>query len=166
MLPRGSRGWLAANRKQWKTLDVEGAPSAVEALPRATLEDDPVPVLDLPESFDAYFEGLPGQTRRRHRRRLRNFDRARGEVAQASEVGPAVHELIQLHNRRAKAKGEMHPQMNEQLARMLELVSKDSLDLVVTRMERRRSPCAGGAPRLWPRNVFLQHSDAPVRSLI
>lgn len=101
-------GWLRAHARRWATLDAEGIPPG--ALPWASCTPSETPALDLSG-------GVPDRTR--YRRILRRLEREGAVMGDAADVPAALADFVRLHQARAAAKGERHPQVDERLARML-----------------------------------------------
>ena len=123
-------GWLRAHARRWSTLDAEGIPRG--ALPGAATEPSETPVLALPGSFDEYLAGHS-----RYRRILRRLAREGAVLGEAEDAPAALADFVRLHQARAAAKGERHPQVDERLARMLgALRSAPSFELRVLELAR------------------------------
>jgi CelD/BcsL family acetyltransferase involved in cellulose biosynthesis len=127
-------GWLRDNPDHWRSLEADQVPAAAEALPRALLVPNRVPAVELPDTFGDYLASLPGEIRRRHGKRQRAFERAGGTIAVGTDLASAVRDLLRLHKERARQKGEVHPQMNDQLGRLLVAFAARG-NLVLTRAE-------------------------------
>ena len=114
---------------RWVTLDAEGAPSAAAVLPRARVTAVPFLSVELPRTFEEYLDGAPGR-KQWVSRNLRLLERADGRVQRASNVPGALEEFVRLHQERALAKHERHPQVDMLLAATLErLANADSIEL-------------------------------------
>jgi CelD/BcsL family acetyltransferase involved in cellulose biosynthesis len=126
--------WLYSNPRAWSTLEAcEVGPSS-DAVPGARLLVQRTPCLALPDSFDSYLASLSSKRRNDMRRRLRLAERA-GAIVQKvpiEERGQAIADFVRLHRRRAGAKGEQHPGVDERLAQLLAKISTtDSIDLSI-----------------------------------
>lgn len=116
---------------RWVTLDTEGESQAAMVLPRARTTVVPFLSIELPRTFDEYLEGSPGR-KRWVMRNLRLLDKAGGLVRPSPNAANALTEFVRLHQERALAKHERHPQIEPRLATMLEqLTSARSIELVV-----------------------------------
>lgn len=124
-------GWLRAHARRWATLDAEGVPRG--ALPGAAAEPSDTPVLALPPSLDEYLAG-----RSRYRRILRRLEREGAVMGEAEDVPVALADFVRLHQARAAAKGERHPQVDERLARMLASLPSSQLRVLELAQRGRR----------------------------
>lgn len=102
----------------WVTLDAEGVPFAAAVLPRARTTVVPFLSVDLPQTFDEYLEGAADR-RKLVSRKLRQQEKAEGLVRRATRDSGALEQFVRLHQERALAKHERHPQINMRLAEML-----------------------------------------------
>jgi CelD/BcsL family acetyltransferase involved in cellulose biosynthesis len=130
--------WLRAHPRRWSRLDMEGiSPSAASALPQVRQVPTETPVLGLSENFDAYLAQCPRKSRSRYRRVLRRVEREGAELRQTTDIEGALADFIRLHRERAVSKGERHPAIDEQLARMLAtLRSAPSVELHLLELVR------------------------------
>jgi CelD/BcsL family acetyltransferase involved in cellulose biosynthesis len=134
-------GWLKANPRRWATLDIAAMPAgARSALPAARRDMTSVPVLTIPESFEAYLAARGRSTRKHYRRVLRRIadEDARLGPVRDGEIAPALHDFIVLHGRRAASKGERHPAVDARLERVLAaLADVPSVNLRVLELAHR-----------------------------
>ena len=114
--------WLRVNSRRWATLEAAGLMGPAEgALAAALRVPAPVPVLTLPESFEAYLEARPRTLRKNFRRVLRRVDEEQVELGPVrdADVAAALHDFVVLHKLRAASKGERHPAVDDRLERVL-----------------------------------------------
>lgn len=116
----GGRWWL-------DSLPAEAAAVICRGLAAAGEEAEPVQnevamVLELPQSFDDYLEGLGKKERHELRRKVRRFETSVGEVRVESQSPPsadALSEFVRLHRLSAGAKGGFLTPAVEELFRSL-----------------------------------------------
>ena len=117
--------WLHENPGDWAMLDAQGV-----VLPEGRLggvRGTPVPVLalNLPGAYDSYVDERSHGFRAKTRKRQRRFERSEGlmRTVDEADLPAALHDLVRLHALRAKSKRERHPEVDDRLARLLELVA-------------------------------------------
>jgi CelD/BcsL family acetyltransferase involved in cellulose biosynthesis len=128
----GSFGsWLREHPRSWSVLGAAGLQRVPPGTPRvARRAAVPVPVLELPESYDAYLAGRSHGTRSRFRRVLRRAERAGAQIGWAGDRTAALEAFVALHTRRAAAQGERHAAVDARLARLLTHVAEAAAEQV------------------------------------
>ena len=114
-------GWLRGHPREWALLLAQTVPAAARALPGVRAREVPLFALDLPASPEAHLAERPAVHRKALKQKLRRLEREGGTVR---EVEPARHaealrRFVALHQRRTRAKGERHPQIDERLVELL-----------------------------------------------
>ena len=117
--------WLRENPSECALLDAQGVVVPDGQLPGLRGTPTPVLGLELPRTFDEYADARDPGFRAKTRKRMRKFERAAGRVGMVGErdLPAALRDFIRLHGLRARSKREHHPEVDDRLARMLELVS-------------------------------------------
>lgn len=120
-------GWLEQEARGCAELKGFGLPGAVPVPRWARLVCEPAYALPLPDSFDDYLAGRPPGTRKGLKGKLRRLQREGAAVTAvgAPDLRPALDRFVDLHGRRAAAKGERHPHVDTRLARLLGALPED-----------------------------------------
>jgi CelD/BcsL family acetyltransferase involved in cellulose biosynthesis len=116
-------GWLRG-RSKWSVLNALAAGEC--ALPGATIMPVPWLAMSLPSDFETYLiEREPGP-RREFRRRLRVAEREGAVTSMLGEdrIRQGIEAFAELHQARARAKGERHHAIDERLVGMLTRVAE------------------------------------------
>jgi CelD/BcsL family acetyltransferase involved in cellulose biosynthesis len=142
--------WLRAHRDRWTTLQATTATEVGMRLGGARITELAVPRIELPESYDLYVAARSRVTRKRMRQRMRRLERGGGEireVAAAERLG-ALRDMVRLHGERAAHKGEVHAEVDDRLACLLDAVA------------------AGGGPRVRVAELVVDGQRAGVSARI
>jgi CelD/BcsL family acetyltransferase involved in cellulose biosynthesis len=111
--------WLRTHRRAWSTLEASEVAPAAAAVPRASLSEQTVPCLAVPDSFDAYLASLSSRRRHELRRRLARTEEAGIEVREVvpASVESALADFVHLYERRAAVVGRSR--LDERLVALL-----------------------------------------------
>jgi CelD/BcsL family acetyltransferase involved in cellulose biosynthesis len=163
-----------ASRPQWRTADLAGLPKGgrwlpalVEAARDAELQADPgddgvAPLLELPDTYDAYLEGLPGKLRHEIRRKERRLREALPDAhlveATPDTLARDLDRFVDLHRSSTGAKGKfMVPGVELFFRRLAEALLPDRTFRLVF-LEAGEDKVAGAVGFRWHDRFFLYNS--------
>jgi CelD/BcsL family acetyltransferase involved in cellulose biosynthesis len=121
------RGWLRSHARTFSELDVEGVDPGTIGVAGARAESHPSYALELPPTLDALLASRSRNSRQQLGKKRRRFARAGGEVVPVAppDLGPALRRLVDLHRRRAAARGERHEAVDDRFAALLHALAAD-----------------------------------------
>lgn len=99
--------WLLTHRRAWTTFEASEVPPAAAAIPGASLTEQTVPRMAVPDSFEAYLASLSSRRRHELRRRLARTEQAGIEVREvdAGSLQSALADFVSLYELRAGVVG-------------------------------------------------------------
>ena len=124
---RGLWRWLATDARSWSEFEAIGLCGGLPVPPRAFVAGQLSFASDLPGTFDDYLRARSAGSRKGLKGKLRRLEREGAEVAEVAPGGEraALRRFVELHGRRAAAKGERHPHVNESLVTLLAALPPD-----------------------------------------
>lgn len=147
-------GWLGQAGRRCAELEAFGLPGGVPVPQWTRLVGEPSYALGLPASFDEYLAARAPGTRKGLKGKLRRLEREGASVAAVdrADTPRALDRFLDLHARRAAAKGEQHPHVDARLARMLAALPEDG-EVALRVFELRAGSSVAGI------SVRLDHGD-------